>query len=96
MDQELDVHHQDKLAVSGAIRIIGEAVPATGLLPLLVRSQFTSSTLVSMPPSLGGLIAAALVGNAFSGFSPLMVSRRTNGAQLGSRTTPDSIIISFA
>jgi len=66
MDQELDVHHQDKLAVSGAIRIIGEAVPAIGIVAAVLGVIVTMSSITEPPEVLGGLIAAALVGT-FSG-----------------------------
>ena len=66
MDQELDVHHHDKLAVSGAIRVIGEAVPALGIVAAVLGVIVTMSSITEPPEVLGGLIAAALVGT-FSG-----------------------------
>ena len=66
MDQELDVHHQDKLAISNSIRIIGEAVPAIGIVAAVLGVIVTMSSITEPPEVLGGLIAAALVGT-FSG-----------------------------
>lgn len=66
MDQELDVHHHDKLAISSAVRVIGEAVPALGIVAAVLGVIVTMSSITEPPEVLGGLIAAALVGT-FSG-----------------------------
>lgn len=66
IDQELDVHHHDKLAVSTAIRVIGEAIPALGIVAAVLGVIVTMSSITEPPEVLGGLIGAALVGT-FSG-----------------------------
>ncbi len=66
MDQELDVHHHDKLMVSSAMRTIGEAIPALGIVAAVLGVIVTMSSITEPPEVLGGLIGAALVGT-FSG-----------------------------
>ncbi|MEX2311521.1 MAG: motility-associated protein, partial [Rhodospirillales bacterium] len=66
MDQELDVHHHEKLMVSSAMRTIGEAVPALGIVAAVLGVIVTMSSITEPPEVLGGLIGAALVGT-FSG-----------------------------
>jgi chemotaxis protein MotA len=66
MDTELDVHHHDKAMVSGAMRNIGEAIPALGIVAAVLGVIVTMSSITEPPEVLGGLIGAALVGT-FSG-----------------------------
>ena len=66
MDQELDVHHHEKLMVSNAMRTIGEAIPALGIVAAVLGVIVTMSSITEPPEVLGGLIGAALVGT-FSG-----------------------------
>lgn len=66
MDQELDVHHHEKLMVSSAMRSIGEAIPALGIVAAVLGVIVTMSSITEPPEVLGGLIGAALVGK-FSG-----------------------------
>ena len=66
MDQELDVHHHEKLMVSSAMRSIGEAIPALGIVAAVLGVIVTMSAITEPPEVLGGLIGAALVGT-FSG-----------------------------
>jgi chemotaxis protein MotA len=66
MDQELDVHHHEKLMVSSAMRSIGEAIPALGIVAAVLGVIVTISSITEPPEVLGGLIGAALVGT-FSG-----------------------------
>lgn len=66
IDQELDVHHHDKLAVANAMRSIGEAIPALGIVAAVLGVIVTMSSITEPPEVLGGLIGAALVGT-FSG-----------------------------
>lgn len=66
MDQELDVHHHEKLMVSSAMRSIGEAIPALGIVAAVLGVIVTMSSITEPPEVLGGLIGAALVGT-FSG-----------------------------
>lgn len=66
LDQELDVHHHDKLMISNALRTIGEAIPALGIVAAVLGVIVTMSSITEPPEILGGLIGAALVGT-FSG-----------------------------
>jgi len=66
MDQELDVHHHDKLMIANAMRSIGEAIPALGIVAAVLGVIVTMSSITEPPEVLGGLIGAALVGT-FSG-----------------------------
>lgn len=66
MDQELDVHHHEKIMVSSAMRNIGEAIPALGIVAAVLGVIVTMSSITEPPEVLGGLIGAALVGT-FSG-----------------------------
>lgn len=66
MDEELDVHHHDKIMVSSAMRTIGEAIPALGIVAAVLGVIVTMSSITEPPEVLGGLIGAALVGT-FSG-----------------------------
>ena len=66
MDEELDVHHHEKLMVSSAMRSIGEAIPALGIVAAVLGVIVTMSLITEPPEVLGGLIGAALVGT-FSG-----------------------------
>jgi len=62
IDQELDVHHHDKLAIANAMRSIGEAIPALGIVAAVLGVIVTMSSITEPPEVLGGLIGAALVG----------------------------------
>ncbi len=66
MDEELDVHHHDRLAISDAITKIGDAIPALGIVAAILGVIVTMSSITEPPEVLGKLIAAALVGS-FSG-----------------------------
>jgi len=66
MDQELEVHHHEKIMVSSAMRTIGEAIPALGIVAAVLGVIVTMSSITEPPEVLGGLIGAALVGT-FSG-----------------------------
>lgn len=66
MDQELEVHHHNKIMVANAMRTIGEAIPALGIVAAVLGVIVTMSSITEPPEVLGGLIGAALVGT-FSG-----------------------------
>ena len=53
MDEELEVHHHDKLMVSGAIRTIGEAIPALGIVAAVLGVIVTMSSIAEPPEVLG-------------------------------------------
>ncbi|MEQ8664381.1 MAG: flagellar motor stator protein MotA [Rhodospirillales bacterium] len=66
MEAELEIHHEEDAAISGAILSVGDAMPALGIVAAVLGVIVTMSSITEPPEILGGLIAAALVGT-FSG-----------------------------
>jgi chemotaxis protein MotA len=66
MDNELEIHHEEDHAVSGALQTMADALPALGIVAAVLGVIVTMSSISEPPEVLGGLIAAALVGT-FSG-----------------------------
>lgn len=66
MDEELAIHHEEKLAISSALKVFADALPALGIVAAVLGVIVTMSSITEPPEILGGLIAAALVGT-FSG-----------------------------
>jgi chemotaxis protein MotA len=66
MDAELDAHHQDQHAISGAITTVGDAMPALGIVAAVLGVIHTMGSITEPPEVLGHLIGGALVGT-FSG-----------------------------
>ncbi len=66
MDVELEIHHEEDAAVSGAIATMGDALPALGIVAAVLGVIVTMASITEPPEILGGLIGAALVGT-FSG-----------------------------
>ena len=64
MDSELDVHHDEMNAISGAVQTLADALPALGIVAAVLGVIHTSIT--EPPEVLGHLIGGALVGT-FSG-----------------------------
>ena len=62
MEVELDIHHAEDTAVSGAVLTMGDAMPALGIVAAVLGIITTMSSITEPPEILGGLIAAALVG----------------------------------
>lgn len=62
MEAELDLHHHDDAAISGAILGMGDAMPALGIVAAVLGVIVTMGSITEPPEILGGLIAAALVG----------------------------------
>ncbi|NQU61248.1 MAG: flagellar motor stator protein MotA [Rhodospirillales bacterium] len=62
MEAELDLHHHDDAAISGAVLTMGDAMPALGIVAAVLGVIVTMSSITEPPEVLGGLIAAALVG----------------------------------
>jgi len=62
MEAELDIHHAEDSAISGAILTMGDAMPALGIVAAVLGVIVTMSSITEPPEILGGLIAAALVG----------------------------------
>lgn len=83
MENELEIHHDEDHAISGAVQTMADATPALGIVAAVLGVIVTMSSITEPPEVLGGLIAAALVGTfsgiffAYGFFGP-MASSLTN------------------
>ncbi len=66
MDAELEVHHEEMHAISGAVTILGDGLPALGIVAAVLGVIHTMGSITEPPEVLGHLIGGALVGT-FSG-----------------------------
>ena len=66
IDSELDVHHEEMHAVSGAVQTLADALPALGIVAAVLGVIHTMGSITEPPEVLGHLIGGALVGT-FSG-----------------------------
>ncbi len=62
MEVELDIHHAEDAAVSGAVLTMGDAMPALGIVAAVLGVIVTMGSITEPPEILGELIGAALVG----------------------------------
>ncbi len=65
MDQELETHHNEDHAISGAWNAMGEAFPALGIVAAVLGVIHTMGSITEPPEVLGHLIGSALVGTFF-------------------------------
>ncbi len=65
MDQDLETHHNEMHAISGAVTSMGDALPAFGIVAAVLGVIVTMGSIAEPPEVLGGLIGAALVGTFF-------------------------------
>lgn len=66
MDTELEIHHEENSAISGAILNLGDSLPALGIVAAVLGIIHTMGSITEPPEVLGHLIGGALVGT-FSG-----------------------------
>lgn len=66
MDVELETHHDEMHAVSGAVTTLGDGLPALGIVAAVLGVIHTMGAITEPPEVLGHLIGGALVGT-FSG-----------------------------
>lgn len=66
MEAELELHHEELHAISGAMKTMGDAMPALGIVAAVLGVIVTMGSITEPPEVLGNLIGAALVGT-FSG-----------------------------
>jgi len=66
MEAELEQHHAEQHAISGAVQTMGDAMPALGIVAAVLGVIHTMGSITEPPEVLGHLIGAALVGT-FSG-----------------------------
>ena len=62
MDQELEVHHEEKHTVSSAVITLGDSFPALGIVAAVLGVIHTMGSITEPPEVLGHLIGGALVG----------------------------------
>ena len=62
IDNELDVHHEELHAVSGAVQTMADALPALGIVAAVLGVIHTMGSITEPPEVLGHLIGGALVG----------------------------------
>jgi chemotaxis protein MotA len=70
MEMELDVHHDEKHAISSALQTLADAFPALGIVAAVLGIIHTMGSITEPPEVLGHLIGAALVGT----FSGILIS----------------------
>ena len=77
MEQEIDIHHNEAHAISGAVLNLGDSTPALGIVAAVLGIIHTMGSITEPPEILGHLIGAALVGTfsgilfAYGFFSPM-------------------------
>ncbi|MGH6948531.1 MAG: flagellar motor stator protein MotA [Kiloniellales bacterium] len=62
MDEEIEAHHHEEMAVSDAIRTMADGMPALGIVAAVLGVIHTMGSITEPPEILGHLIGAALVG----------------------------------
>ncbi|QQR68821.1 MAG: flagellar motor stator protein MotA [Alphaproteobacteria bacterium] len=62
MDEELEVHHEDELALSHAFQTMSDGIPALGIVAAVLGVIKTMGAITEPPEVLGRLIGGALVG----------------------------------
>jgi chemotaxis protein MotA len=65
INAELETHHRESHAATGAIAILGDAFPALGIVAAVLGVIVTMGSISEPPEVLGHLIGAALVGTFF-------------------------------
>jgi len=62
MEVELEIHHNEDAAISGAVLTMGDAMPALGIVAAVLGVVKTMGSIDQPPEILGGMIGSALVG----------------------------------
>jgi len=65
MDTELEIHHAEAHAISGAVQTTADAMPALGIVAAVLGVIHTMGSITEPPEVLGHLIGGALVGTFF-------------------------------
>jgi chemotaxis protein MotA len=65
IDQELETHHNESNAISGAVSTLGDAFPALGIVAAVLGVIHVMGSITEPPEVLGHLIGGALVGTFF-------------------------------
>ena len=70
MEMELEIHHEELHAISGAVKTFADAAPALGIVAAVLGVIHTMGSITEPPEILGQLIGGALVGT----FSGILIS----------------------
>ncbi|MEX2449606.1 MAG: flagellar motor stator protein MotA [Rhodospirillales bacterium] len=70
MEQELEIHHEEKHDVASALQILADSFPALGIVAAVLGVIHTMGSITEPPEVLGHLIGGALVGT----FSGILIS----------------------
>ncbi|RMD64681.1 MAG: flagellar motor stator protein MotA [Alphaproteobacteria bacterium] len=62
MDQDLEAHHHEEMAIADALRNMADGMPALGIVAAVLGVIHTMGSITEPPEILGHLIGAALVG----------------------------------
>lgn len=62
MDEEIETHHHEHMAVADAVQSMADAMPALGIVAAVLGVIHTMGSITEPPEVLGHLIGAALVG----------------------------------
>ena len=62
MDEELEIHHSEQHAISGALQTLADSFPALGIVAAVLGVIHTMGSITEPPEVLGHLIGGALVG----------------------------------
>ena len=65
MDLDIETHHNEGHAISGAVTTMGDSLPAFGIVAAVLGVIVTMGSIAEPPEILGALIGAALVGTFF-------------------------------
>ena len=68
MEAELEIHHEESHAISGAMQGLADAFPALGIVASVLGVIHTMGSITEPPEVLGHLIGGALVGTFFGIF----------------------------
>lgn len=65
MNEELEIHHHDRMQVANALQTMGDSFPALGIVAAVLGVIHTMGSINQPPEVLGHLIGGALVGTFF-------------------------------
>ena len=68
LDEEIETHHHEEMAVGDAVQTMGDGFPALGIVAAVLGVIKTMGSITEPPEVLGKLIGAALVGTFFGIF----------------------------
>jgi len=87
MNAELEIHHKESHTIAHAVTLMGDGMPALGIVAAVLGVITTMGSITEPPEILGGLIGAALVGTftgvlvSYGFIGPMGTSMATYGEQ---------------